>query len=328
MVTPPASTPPERFEEAAAGPAAEPALAAGAQADAALQALMDAIQQVTWGEKSEELDAAVEQVRQLLILSAEQRSMQENQTALLERQLAEARSDREFLVEEQDAFLVGLLEEHEQAMAELERERDEAFERLEKLMRDTQPAPPAADARRTIAGVGDGTPSMPSVRAPRAESDRNVEKLLAERDRSREVLRRLQQQRDDAQQALQQVTRERDRYLAELSRLAPSRVGSPRQLFSPQDARRTQPAIPNATNRTTDPSPPDDESIGERMTAPPGMELAAAIALSRRSTPAGVPAQPGGLKRKPDPTTQPLGGYSLRGGDPPDSGPKGSSGNA
>ncbi|GMV16956.1 MAG: hypothetical protein HS104_26230 [Polyangiaceae bacterium] len=311
----------------------EAALAASTRAEATLGALYRAIQQVTQGvsgarEANDQLASELHRVREMLAASNEQRLVFMNQVSLLEQQLADARSDREFLIQEQDRFLAGLLEEHEAAVERLVRDREEAFARIEKLMRQTQEtAPPSGGVRRTSPGLGDATPIMPSVRpVVVTEMDRNVEKLLAERDRSREVLRRLQQQRDAAQQALADVTKERDRYLSELSRVAPGRIAPPRPLVSPQDARRTQPAVPHLAVRSTDPVPPAEEgtgeNIGERMTAPPGEELQNAIAMSRPSPPAGIPAQSvptppqkPPLKRKPDPAMQPLGGYSLRGDD-------------
>jgi len=297
----------------------EAALAASTRAEATLGALHQAIQQFTQGvsgarEANDQLAAELHRVREMLEVSNEQRLVFENQVELLEQQLREARGDREFLIEEQDRFLLGLLEEHEQTVTRVLAERDEAFERLEQQLRQVRETP-TTSARRTNPGLGDASPPVPSVRpAPREDIDKNVEKLLAERERSREVLRRLQQQRDEAQQALAEVTKERDRYLSELARIAPGRVAVPRQLISPEDARRTVPAVPHLATRTTDPSPPEADGIGERMTAPPGTDLSAVIALSRPSPPAGIPAVKWALKRKPDPTSQPLGGYSLQGG--------------
>lgn len=313
----------------------EAALAASTRAEATLGALYRAIQQVTQGvsgarEANDQLAEELQRVREMLASSNEQRLVFKNQGELLELQLEEARNDREFLIQEHDQFLAGLLDEHEQTIDRLVQERDEAFARVEKLLRQTQEtvAPIPASVRRTNPGLGEMTPPMPTLRpATREEHDRNLEKLLAERDRSRDVLRRLQQQRDDAQQALAQVTRERDQYLSELARYAPGRVLLQRLPVSPEASRRTQPAVPHLATRTTDPVPPDTSDglgdlLGDRATAPPGGDLDAAIALSRPSPPAGIPAQaapPLGpkppLKRKPDPATQPLGGYSLQGDD-------------
>lgn len=327
-----APTPPSAEHEATV----EAALAASSRAEATLGALYRAIQQVTQGvsgarEANEQLGAELHRVREMLASSNEQRLVSGNQVALLEQQLEQTRGDREFLIHEQDQFLAGLLEEHELRVDELVRERDEAFERLERLMRQTQEtAPPApSPVRRTNPGLGEVPPLVGSLNpVVVTDADRDVEKLLVERERSRELLRRLHQQRDDAQAALARVTAERDRYLSELTRFAPSRVPVPRPLVSHQDARRTQPAVPHVVSRTTDPVPADDsdalgEPIGDRMTAPPGGDLERAIALSRPSPPAGTPAQSAPeekapLKRKPDPTREPLGSYSLRGGEDPD----------
>jgi hypothetical protein len=153
----------------------------------------------------------------------------------------------------------------------------------------------------------------------------DVEKLRIEVERSREVLRRLQQQRDDAQAELARVTAERDELLGELRKIAPGRVPPPVRPFAPHEGRHTQPAIPNAVARTTDPCPPDRPSdIEDRVTSPPGEDALAAIIASRPS-PSPPAAQPASaslsgdckppLKRKPDPTAQPLGSYSLSGED-------------
>lgn len=311
----------------------EAALAASTRAEATLGALYAAIQQVTQGvsgarEANEQLSSELHRVREMLATANEQHLVYENQVALLQQQLEAAQSDREFLIEEQDRFLAGLLEEHAQTVEQLIAEREEAFQRVERLMRQVQEtAPPMPRARvSTHPGLGEDSAVTPPLRSiERPDVDRNVEKLLAERDRSREVLRRLQAQRDEAHQALAAVTKERDRYLSELSRIAPGRVAAPRPLVSVEDSRRTQPAVPHLTTRTTDPSPADDgalgQPIGERMTLPPAIDQSAVIALSRPSPPSGTLAQPASadekppIKRKPDPTTQPLGGYSLRGDD-------------
>ncbi len=314
----------------------EAALAASTRAEATLASLYRAIQQVTQGvsgarEANDQLGAELHRVREMLAVSNEQRLVLRNQVSLLERQLEEARSDREFLISEQDRFLAGLLEEHEQTIERLAAERADAAERLERALRQAQetarPAGAPVDSRRTHPGLGDPTPPPPALVPVLVDSERNIEKLLNERERSREVVRRLQQQRDEAQQALARVTAEKDRYLSELARIAPGRVAPPRPGFPNQDHRRTEPAVPVVANRITDPSPPDDaeglgQGIGDRMTAPPNEELEKAIALSR-ATPAPVGAKepdvdgkPPPLKRKPNPTTQPLGSYSLRAGDP------------
>jgi hypothetical protein len=345
MGSEPGSTPAEDTVEAAPGgsPATgsrspsshdqtvEAALAASSRAEATLDALYQAIQHATQGvsgarEANDQLAEELHRVREMHASSNEQRLVYRNQVALLQEQLEDARNDREFLVQEQDRFLAGLLEEHEQTLSRLAAERDEAFARIEKLLRETQDtAPPKSiSLRRTNPGLGDVTPPVPQVvLTTRQDHDRNLEKLLSERDRSRDVLRRLQQQRDEAQQSLAQVTRERDQYLSELSRFAPGRVILQRTAPSPAANRRTQPAVPHLAARATDPSPPDPsdalgDSVGDRATAPPGNDLQAAIALSRPSPPTGIPAQIGPrppLKRKPDAATQPLGGYSVRGDD-------------
>lgn len=101
----------------------EAALAASTRAEATLGALYRAIQQVTQGvsgarEANDQLASELHRVREMLAASNEQRLVFMNQVSLLEQQLADARSDREFLIQEQDRFLAGLLEEHEAAVAQ------------------------------------------------------------------------------------------------------------------------------------------------------------------------------------------------------------------
>jgi hypothetical protein len=324
----------------------EAALAASTRAEATLSALYRAIQTVTAGvsgarEANDQLATELQRVREMLGSSNEQRLALKNQVELVEHQLRESEREREFLVEEQDRFLTGLLEENEQTVERLVREREEAYSRLEQLMRQLQETSPPKRRTNPGLGMGDATPLAPSVRPsdPGAPPNVDYQKLVAERDRARGVLRRLQQQRDEAQQALAKISEERDQLAAELAKVAPSRVASPPRPFSPQDGRRTQPAIPLAVNRVTDPSPPTDDDLGrplaDRLTAPggPPEELAAAILASKPSPPKGTPAQAAPtdppktplrsgtpppkpqLKQKPDPTTRPLGGYSMSGDD-------------
>ncbi len=322
------------------------ALLASTRAEATLSALYRAIQQVTAGvsgarEANDQLSSELQRVREMLGASNEQRLSLRNQVALLEQQLYEFREEamreREFLLAEQDKFIGGLLEEHDQVVDRLVREREEALARVK-----SDSLPPVRRSTHPGLGAADATPTPGRLSDPGPDPEKTVERLVAERERAREVLRRLQNQRDEAQQSLVKMTSERDRILAELSRLAPARV-APKPAISIQDVRRTQPAVPMAVQRVTDPAPAEDGNslglpIDDRVTAPPEeAAVEAALVASRPSTvpgrsaasqeaPTDPPRRPAPvtplapekrppLKRKPDPTSRPLGGYSMSGED-------------
>lgn len=322
------------------------ALLASTRAEATLSSLYRAIQQVTAGvsgarEANDQLAAELQRVREMLGASNEQRLSLRSQVHLLEQQLVEVRDEsmreREFLLAEQDKFITGLLEEHDASVNRLVHEREEALARVKAS--DTLPP----QRRNTSPGMGSGdhTPVPGRLSDPGADPERNIERLMAERERAREVLRRLQTQRDEAQQALGKMTEERDAIQAELAKIAPARVAPAKPTVSMQDIRRTQPAVPLAVHRPTDPAPPESNSgdtlgMEDRVTAPPDAPAhEAAIVASRPSVPVprplssqeaptdppkrpphtAAPISPPKppLPRKPDPTSRPLGGYSMSG---------------
>lgn len=335
-------------------PAGAPRTDSGARAIASLQALQTAIEQaasglsVALGENTR-LSAELDETRASLERAWAERDELRNRVLLLEQQLEEALREaersRDFLIAEQDAFLAGLLEEHERAVAQLARERDAALEHTPAVppASTNGEAPRATDAvevarpsnaaQRTTPGLAPPPGVTPlGVTPPVEPSIENVEKLVAERERTRDVLKRLQAQRDEAQRSLADLNRERDELRRELSKLAPERFDAERAAWSPQASRRTVPAIPQIVARATDPSPSADlpfddldESLGDRVTAPPSEDVVAAIKASRPSPAAGTPAQELDtslavgvdgkplLKRKPDPAQRSLGGYSIAG---------------
>jgi hypothetical protein len=321
------------------------ALLASTRAEATLSSLYRAIQQVTAGvsgarEANDQLAAELQRVREMLGASNEQRLSLKSQVALLEQQLFELRSEaireREFLLAEQDKFITGLLEEHDQAVDRLVREREEALARAKAS--DTQP--PIRRSTTPGLGLSEVTAAPGRISDPGVDPERSIERLMAERERAREVLRRLQAQRDEAQQALAKMTEERDAIQAEFAKIAPARVAPVVRPMALQDIRRTQPALPQALQRVTDPAPAEPApALGEavdpqdRVTAPPELVAhEAAIVASRPSVPAPRSAQEAPtdppkrpltaapisppkppLPRKPDPASRPLGGYSMSG---------------
>lgn len=375
------ATPAPRSTPGEAKQHVQAALAAGTRTGASLSALFQAVEQMTDGlsgarEANQQLVEELQTMRQMLDERIEENaSLQEQLGALtgerdhalreLEQIRADAERERGFLVDEQDRFLAALLEDHEQALDALRRERDEARRRGATSQRDPPTKP--------------GTPMAGDDRAAETahellEARRTIEKLMTERNRSRSMLRLIRAQRDEAQAALAGAgDGESDGELNVTVTAAP--------LASPQDSVATLPPHPGAgrtderSGRTTNPQGPRalmaDEAGSERITdplprsslaqaleatrpaqleesgppqgpvraapqtangaphrrstepgiaapTPPPEELRAAItaapAATKPTQPEGVPAPTDGkpaLKRKPDPTARPLGGYSL-----------------
>jgi hypothetical protein len=124
----------------------------------------------------------------------------------LERAHQEASAERAYILEQQDAFIAAMMEDHEQVLVELHRELETA---------KTRPV-----SRTTT------LPDFPGASEPLEEQDlrgaldaaeRTIEKLFGERDRARETLLKLQAQRDEAQATVARLTRERDQARAEQS---------------------------------------------------------------------------------------------------------------
>jgi predicted nuclease with TOPRIM domain len=261
----------------------EAALEASSRAEASLSALLKTIHQVTTGvsgarEANEVLVAELQSVREMLRSSHDRRSALERRIALVEQERDSARrsfedlrsssaADRTFLMEEQDRFLQAVMEEHEQTVGDLIRERDESREQ-------------AARVTSGLIGIQGrhSAPTNPNLPAPSAdaqqalaEARRTIERLVAERDRARDVLRKLQAQRDEAQDAVDRLTAEVEETREELARNLEERAnlvtGSER---ANPDGKRTDP-VPAIMDRPTFPAPPQ--------------QVDAAVAASRANTP-------------------------------------------
>ncbi len=265
----------------------EAALEASSRAEASLSALLKTIHQVTTGvsgarEANDALVAELQSVREMLRTSNERRSALERRIALVEQERDSARrnldetknvaaADRTFLMEEQDRFLQAVMEEHEQTVSELIRERDEARDQSarvtsgligfqERRSDQTNPnlAAPTEDAQKLGHAL--------------AEARRTIERLVAERDRARDVLRKLQAQRDEAQDAVDRLTEEVEETREALARSLEERVSLPAGLERA-----------NPDGKRTDPVP---AAIMDRPTFPaPAQQQDAAIAASRAATP-------------------------------------------
>ncbi|HYP99495.1 MAG TPA: hypothetical protein VER96_12565 [Polyangiaceae bacterium] len=221
------------------------ALAASARADASLTGLFRAIQQLGNGlggarEANESLTLELEGLRDLLGVASEQQQIFERKISELEQVLDRTRKEhsqeRGYLIDQQDLFLVKLLDEQELEL----KQRDLALEalrgRLAKfeernqlalaptMIQESAPTPPVTLVE----------PEQPPVstlskleRAERDELERTAQKLAEDRERARETVSRLQAQRDEAQDTVVRIGRERDELLYEIHRLR-SELGGPR----------------------------------------------------------------------------------------------------
>jgi hypothetical protein len=285
----------------------EAALEASTRAEASLSALLKAIQQVTTGvsgarEANETLVAELQSVREMLRSSNERRVALERRIALVEQErdsarrsldeaLSSAHADRTFLMEEQDRFLQAIMEEHEQTVSELVRERDDAREQAARV---TSGLLGIEERRSATTNPSLSAPSEDAQKLGHALADarRTIERLVSERDRARDVLRRLQAQRDEAQDAVDRLTAEVEEMREELARMVEERASGAIERANP-DGKRTDP-VPTIMDRPTFPAP--------------AQQVDAAIAASRANTPpmpvivpAAEPAAPARAKTTPAP---------------------------
>jgi hypothetical protein len=263
----------------------------------------------------------------------------------IERAHQEASAERAYILEQQDAFIAAMMEDHEQVLVELHRELETAKAR--------------PNTRTTT------LPDFPGIVEPTEEKDlrgaldaaeRTIEKLFAERDRARETLLKLQAQRDEAQATVARLTRERDQARADQSQsritdavrqvIPPSTTPLPGfraapTLPPPESPRKPSPAadgakppsnppagVPVGSVRVqpreapVHPSPPPEELRAalhapsstaptkppERSLTPPGPPVVVTAPPPTDTTPTAPPPAPL-VSREPGPRSG--GGYSL-----------------
>jgi len=220
------------------------ALAANARAEASLAGLFRAIQQLGSGlggarEANESLTLELEGLRDLLGGASEQQLIFESKIAELERVLDRTRKEhaqeRGYLIDQQDLFLVKLLDEQELELKQRDAHLETLRGRLAELeQRDqvglaktlVQSSPPAS-VKLVEPDPAPTSASSELDRAERAELERTAQKLAEDRERARETVARLQAQRDEAQNAVVRIGKERDEALHEIHRLK-SELGGPR----------------------------------------------------------------------------------------------------
>jgi hypothetical protein len=261
--------------------------------------------------------------------------------AELEDLRTESSREREFLLDEQDRFLNGVLEDHEQVLATLMRERDEANARFAQFSSEKLPIVSVGEPRSPSEDAA--ALAVRNLEQQLAEARTAIESMSAERERGREILRRLQSQRDDAQEQAGQLALERDKAHGELAALQaerretaatipnpsgpsayPFRTGGAQEFDPNFTARRTDPmtGFAKQPERPTFPAPPWalDRQIEMSRPSPAGIPKADPLPRDFRAVSSELdpiietqfPAQrQAPLKQKPDPTSNPLGVYSV-----------------
>jgi hypothetical protein len=185
------------------------ALSASGKAEASLSTLMRSIRDLSAGvsgarEANVQLLRELEAMSDLLGAANERQLALQNRVALLEQSLershVESQREREYILDQQDAFIAAMMEDHEQVVNELHREMETVRRR---------------PSQRPTSLPGDPL----DLAAPQAETEASVkeeldaarkliDKLVGDRERTRETLLKVQAQRDEAQAALVEIARE------------------------------------------------------------------------------------------------------------------------
>lgn len=236
----------------------------------------------------EQSSARGDQVKEL----AAERDRLRSELAELRRATA---ADRAFLIAEQDRFLAGALEEHEQALLRITAERDAALGQLDQA-RPVPSEPPDPDSELTAPGMNPST-----LQRKFQEAILDISRLADESERARDVLRRLQIQRDEAQQQVARLTAERDRAQSELLALQAERVSNQRTIPQAEPPSTYPPPVPTWQTH----GPVESDSEHAPLTAPVTAEAEPVIEMRYPD----LRSQP--LKQKPSPTETPLGAYSM-----------------
>ncbi len=185
------------------------ALSASGRAEASLSTLMRSIRDLSSG-VSGAREANVQLLRELEAMSDLLGSANERQLALknrvtlleqsLERTHIEAQRERAYILDQQDAFIAAMMEDHEQVIGELNRELE--------TLRNRPSQRPTSLPDDTAEQEADGASS---VHAELDAARKLIDKLVGDRERTRETLLKVQAQRDEAQAALVDIAKEHSR---------------------------------------------------------------------------------------------------------------------
>jgi hypothetical protein len=263
----------------------EAAITASTRAEHSLSTLMRAVRDLSSGvsgarEANLQLVRELEGMADLLGSANESQLALKNRVALLEQTIErtrdEAKAERAYILEQQDAFIAAMMEDHEQVLVELHRELEAT--RLRPVSRTT--------TLPDFTGMAEPSKER-DLQAALDAAERTIEKLFAERDRARETLLKLQAQRDEAQATVARLTRERDQARAEQPQ--PWFSDGVRQVIPPS----TTP-LPGFRSAPTLPPPesPRKPSSGSTVPGSDGSSTGAVAVGSIRTRPAEQPLHP------------------------------------
>jgi hypothetical protein len=282
----------------------ELAIAASARTEAGLGVLSRAVQHLSAGmssvrEANESLTRELGVLHEQLAASHEADLVFRHRAVMLEQALARSERERNYLIEQQDGFIVLLLEDHEREIAALRVETTRA----------------SADGE---------TDEVRVARDALIAAEEEILRLRMEREQLRDDLARAQVQREEAQGIVVRIASERDQALIELSRTRSSERQRAPLFFRPSEpaphpvARLELESLPRrSSGPSADPSPTRASAEPGPGTAPSpeGLPSAGLGPSVSESPPPGPSSSKPPLKQKPDPSTRPLIGYSLAGGE-------------
>ena len=183
------------------------ALSASGKAEASLSTLMRSIRDLSAGvsgarEANVQLLRELEAMSDLLGAANERQLALQNRVGLLEQSLErshiEASRERAYILDQQDAFIAAMMEDHEQVVSELHRE-------MEALRNRPSQRPTSLPAESVGAPE---TETEATVKAELESARKLIDKLVGDRERTRETLLKVQAQRDEAQAALVDIAKE------------------------------------------------------------------------------------------------------------------------
>lgn len=243
------------------------ALSASGKAEASLSTLMRSIRDLSAGvsgarEANVQLLRELEAMSDLLGAANERQVALKNRVTLLEQSLQrahiEAQRERSYILDQQDAFIAAMMEDHEQVVNELHREID--------ALRNRPSQRPTSMTGESIAVAPPATDT--SVHDELEAARKLIDKLVGDRERTRETLLKVQAQRDEAQAALVEISRD--------SRPSPPRITDAVQKALPvsspsQPLSRTAPTLPppEARASATPQAPPVSAPLPAVLTGIP-----------------------------------------------------------
>jgi hypothetical protein len=236
------------------------ALSASGKAEASLSTLMRSIRDLSAGvsgarEANVQLLRELEAMSDLLGAANERQLALKNRVTLLEQSLQrahiEAQRERSYILDQQDSFIAAMMEDHEQVVNELHREIDALRNR-----------PSQRPTSMTGEVLGEALPDTDaSVREELEAARKLIDKLVGDRERTRETLLKVQAQRDEAQAALVDISR---------------------------DARPSQPRISDAMQKALPVTSPSQALSRSAPTLPPP-QAAARASATPQAPPVSVP---------------------------------------